>query len=123
MSLQPTELVFVAPTNQAIEADGYKDTVINAKEVAKEGFISIFVEKQKKSDSRYVTQLGGDLVRSYVEKPQQELRDVYKNVGFLLFENGVLLHELGQKFIEECKTQHANREIEKGRLRIAKCHI
>lgn len=118
LSLQPSELVFVAPTNQTIEANGYKDTIMKAKEVAKEGFISIFVERQEKSDSRYgyVTELDKERVISYVEKPQQELRDVYKNVGFLLFENGVLLHELAPEIVDECKEEYASREIEKGNV-------
>lgn len=116
LSLQPTELVFVAPTNQTIEADGYKDTIMRAKEIAKEGLISIFVEKQEKSDPRYsyVTELDGDLVKSYVEKPQQELKNVYKNIGFLLFENGVMIHELDHKFVDECKAEYSSRVIEKG---------
>lgn len=116
LSLQPSELVFIAPTNQTIEAEGYKDTVLRAKEIAKDGFISIFVEYQEISDSRfgYVTELEGDLVKSYVEKPQQKLQDVYKNVGFLLFENGVMLHELDQKLVDECKEEYTNRAIEKG---------
>lgn len=118
LSLQPSELVFVVPTNQTIEADGYKDTIITAKEVAKEGFISIFVEKQETTDSRfgYVTELDGDHVRSYVEKPWQKIRDVYKNVGFLLFENGVLLHEVDPGLVDECKVEYANRVIEKGNV-------
>lgn len=116
LSLQPSELVFVASTNQTIEADGYKDTVMKAKEIAKEGYIGIFVEKQDTSDSRYgyVTEIDGDAVKQYVEKPQKTLNNVYKNVGFLLFENGVLLHELDQKLVDECREEFENRSSEKG---------
>lgn len=116
LSIQPSELVFVAPTNQTIEADGYKDTVMAAKEKAKEGFISIFVEKEEYSSPLYgyVTELDGEVVKKYVEKPQKQQKNVYKNVGFLLFENGVLLHEIDQVFIDECKREQANARIDKG---------
>lgn len=125
LSLQPSELVFIVPTNHIIKIEGYKDTVLEAKEIAKGGYISIFVEKQKKSDSRfgYVTELDGELVKNYVEKPQCELKDVYKNVGFLLSENDVLLHELDQKFVDECKIEYANGTTEKGNVVYEGCSV
>lgn len=118
MSLQPSELIFVVPTNHTIEVDGYKDAIMMAKDLAKKGQISIFVEEQEKSDLRYgyVTELDGNIVKGYIEKPQQELQNVYKNIGFLLFENGVMIHELPQSYVDECKAEYTNRIIEKGNV-------
>lgn len=108
LSLQPSELVLVTPTNQTVDSEGYKESILKGKKIAKEGYISIFVDKETASDNRYgyVTELEGDVVKSYVEKPQEELHDVYKNVGFLLFENAVYLHELDTELVEECKEKY-----------------
>lgn len=108
LSLQPSELVLVTPTNQTVDSEGYKESILKGKKIAKEGYISIFVDKETVSDNRYgyVTELEGDVVKSYVEKPQEELHNVYKNVGFLLFENAVYLHELASELVEECKEKY-----------------
>lgn len=107
LSLQPSELVLVTPTNQTVDSEGYKESILQGKRIAKDGYISIFVDREEVSDNRYgyVTELEGDVVKNYVEKPQEELRDVYKNVGFLLFENAVYLHELDEKLVDECKAK------------------
>lgn len=108
LSLQPSELVLVTPTNQTVDSEGYKESILEGKRIAKEGYISIFVDKEAVSDNRYgyVTELEGDVVKAYVEKPEEELHDVYKNVGFLLFENAVYLHELDFELVEECRKKY-----------------
>lgn len=108
LSLQPSELVLVVPTNQTVDSEGYKESILEGKRIAKDGYISIFVDREEVSDNRYgyVTELEGDVVKSYVEKPQEELHDVYKNVGFLLFENAVYLHELDSELVEECQKKY-----------------
>lgn len=105
LSLQPSELIFVTPTNQIINSEGYKESILEGKRIAKAGYISIFVDKEKESDFRYgyVTELDGNLVKSYKEKPKEKLYDVYKNVGFLLFENDVFMNELDVSLVDECK--------------------
>lgn len=109
LSLQPSELVLVTPTNQTVDSEGYKESILEGKRIAKEGYISIFVDREDVSDNRYgyVTELDGEVVKAYVEKPQEELHDAYKNVGFLLFENAVYLHELDTELVNQCKEKYA----------------
>lgn len=108
LSLQPSELVLVTPTNQTVDSEGYKESILEGKRKAKEGYISIFVGKEDVSDNRYgyVTELEGDIVKAYVEKPQEELHDVYKNIGFLLFENAVYLQEIDSELVNQCKKKY-----------------
>lgn len=108
LSLQPSELVLVTPTNQTVDSNGYKEAILEGKKNAKEGYISIFVDKEEVSDNRYgyVTELDGDVVKAYKEKPQVELQDVYKNIGFLVFENAVFLQELDSELVDQCRRKY-----------------
>lgn len=112
LSIQPSELVFVVPANKVIDAVGYKESVLKAKKAAKTGAIVIFVKEEAASDPRYgyVTALNGDNVESYVEKPQNEIRDVFRNFGTLLFENGAYLQQLNPIYVDECKKAYTHRE-------------
>ena len=64
LSLQPSELVLVVPTNQTVDSEGYKESILEGKRIAKDGYISIFVDREEVSDNRYgyVTELEGDVV-------------------------------------------------------------
>lgn len=101
--LQPSEFVFVVSSDHLIntgECNGltYKDSILKAKEYAREGSIVLFGSNAEKIDSRfgYFTEDG----KSFIEKPDRmqinklQGEEVYQNLGMLLFQNGILLNEM-----------------------------
>ena len=117
LSLEPTEYVLVTNTNMLISAPEYKDAIIAAKQNAYEGYISILVSREEKSDSMYgyVLEKDGELVKKYVEKPEKEIEGtIYKNLGFLIFQNGVLMNTLDLKLLNECLQAYKSREVKNG---------
>lgn len=117
LSLEPTEYVLVTNTNLLISAPEYKDAILDAKQNANEGFISILVSKEEKTDSRYgyVLKKDIDLVKEYKEKPEEEITgEVYQNLGFLIFQNGVFLNNLSKKQLLECMSAYKTRKLKNG---------
>ncbi len=117
LSLEPTEYVLVTNTNMLISAPEYKDTIIVAKQNAYEGYISILVSKAEKSENRYgyVVEKDGDVVTSFIEKPEEIIEgEIYQNLGFLIFQNGVLMNTLDFKLLNECLQAYKNREVKNG---------
>ena len=101
--LQPSEFVFVVSSDHLIDTGEcygltYKESILKAKEYAREGSIVLLGSKAEQIDSRfgYFTQ-GGKL---FIEKPDKEQakelqgEEVYQNLGMLLFQNGAFLNEL-----------------------------
>ena len=117
LSLEPTEYVLVTNTNLLISAPEYKGAIIAAKQNAYEGFISILVSKEEKTDSQYgyVVKKDEDVVKKYIEKPEKENKGgVYKNLGFLVFQNGVLMNTLDEGLLNECVEAYKTREVKNG---------
>lgn len=117
LSLEPTEYVLVTNASMLISASEYKDAIIAAKQNAYEGYISILVSKEEKTDSRYgyVVKKDGDVVQKYIEKPKEEIEgEVYKNLGFLVFQNGVLMNTLDFGLLNECLKAYKTREVKNG---------
>lgn len=117
LSLEPTEYVLVTNASMLISASEYKDAIIAAKQNAYEGYISILVSKEEKTDSRYgyVVKKDGDVVQKYIEKPKEEIKgEVYKNLGFLVFQNGVLMNTLDFGLLNECLQAYKTRELKNG---------
>ena len=101
--LQPSEFVFVVSSDHLIdtgECNGltYKDSILKAKEYAREGSIVLFGSKAEEIDERfgYFTEDG----KNFIEKPDRiqikklQSEEVNQNLGMLLFQNGTLLNEL-----------------------------
>ena len=101
--LQPSEFIFVVSSNHLIdtgECNGlsYKDSILKAKEYAREDYIVLFGTKAEKFNSQfgYFTEAG----KTFIEKPDRiQIRELqgkvaYQNLGMLLFRNGTLLNEL-----------------------------
>lgn len=115
MSLQPSEYVFVVSSDHLIDTGDcngltYKDSILKAKEYAREGCIVLFGTTAERIESRfgYFT-VGGE---TFIEKPDRkhikELQGqkVFQNLGMLLFQNGTLLNELRDlhpDIYEQCK--------------------
>ena len=101
--LQPSEYIFVVSSDHLIDTGKcngltYKDSILKAKEHAREGRIVLFGSKAEKIDDRfgYFTEDG----KIFIEKPNRiqikrlQSEDVYQNLGMLLFQNGTFLNEL-----------------------------
>lgn len=120
LSLEPTEYVLVTNASMLISSPEYKDAIIAAKQNAYEGFISILVSKEDKTDNRYGYVIKknedlGNLVEKYIEKPEEEIKgEVYKNLGFLIFQNGVLMNTLNFRLLNECLQAYKTREVKNG---------
>ena len=119
--LQPSEYVFVVSSNHLIDTgdcDGYnyKDSILKAKELAKEGDIVLFGKKTAEISGRfgYFTEDG----QIFVEKPDRKRikvlqgKTVCQNLGMLLFQNGVFLNELKSfcpDLYTQCKNAHGQK--------------
>ena len=55
MFANPSELVLVVNSDNLIEGDGYKDSIIEAKEYAKEGYLAVLGIKPESQSSTYGT--------------------------------------------------------------------
>lgn len=115
MSLQPSEYVFVVSSDHLIDTGDcngltYKDSILKAKEYAREGGIVLFGTTAERIESRfgYFTS-GGE---TFIEKPDRKQikelqgQKVFQNLGMLLFQNGTLLNELRDlhpDIYEQCK--------------------
>lgn len=132
LGLQPSELVFVVAADHIIDSQmnsvgdelGYKDSILCAKELAKQGSLVLFGKKEKDIDGRYgyITGLRGDGgFDSFIEKPDKSFlnrkhKNIYRNLGMLLFENGAFQNEMGRKcpdILRECKEAYEERISEK----------
>lgn len=117
LSLEPTEYVLVANTNMLISAPEYKDAIMAAKQNAYEGYISILVSKAERTENRYgyVVEKDGDVVKRFIEKPEDTIEgELYQNLGFLIFQNGVMMNTLDFKLLNECLQAYKSREVENG---------
>ncbi|HAE45047.1 MAG TPA: mannose-1-phosphate guanylyltransferase [Lachnospiraceae bacterium] len=134
MDLVPSEYVFVVVSDHVIytrpetgngEMD-YKDCVMQAKEYAREGNISLFTLRETIMNPRfgYIFGLKDDgSMDKFVEKPDQNainnidlrLEAVYRNLGMLLFEADVFLNEFKKAEPEEyakCERVFAGRQVD-----------
>lgn len=115
LSLQPSEFVFVVSSDHLIdtgECNGltYKESILRAKEYAREGSIVLFGAKATEINNRfgYFTEAG----KTFIEKPdRKQIKELqgqalFQNLGMLLFQNGTLLNELRAlhpDIYEQCK--------------------
>ena len=104
LSLQPSEYVFVVAADHLIDvADcnglSYKTSILKAKEYATEGRIVLFGKRAEEIVDRF----GYITADQFYEKPGRRIikelslrTDVFQNLGMMLFQNGVFLHELNR---------------------------
>ena len=103
-SLQPSEYVFVVAADHLIDTGeckglSYKESILKAKEAAKKGRIVLFGVKAREINARFGYFTGdGNL---FIEKPDRKSakileseKDVYQNLGMMLFQNGTFLNEI-----------------------------
>ncbi|MBS7303319.1 MAG: cupin domain-containing protein [Lachnospiraceae bacterium] len=97
-----SELLFVVASDHLIEGESYKDDILRARELAKQGYLVTFGMDIKKPDTRYgYIRFNGDNVIDFTEKPDEETAKMYQksgnyyiNSGMFLFRNGDFLREL-----------------------------
>lgn len=135
LGLQPSEYVFVVAADHLIDTQAetfeeglsYKDAILRAKAYARDNAIVLFGLKETDPDSRfgYIHKIyeDGSLERFY-EKPDSWLigslfpsREIYRNLGMMIFQNGTLLKEmrwLAPTLYQQCRSAYAKRCIVAG---------
>ncbi|MBB5263463.1 mannose-1-phosphate guanylyltransferase/mannose-6-phosphate isomerase [Catenibacillus scindens] len=127
MGLNPSELVFVLSADQIIEGENYKDTVIRAQNMAREGALVTFGMQPDSPNNGYgYIQYDGEKVLAFKEKPDVETASRYIrsgdylwNSGNFLFRSGDFLHELklhAPQIYSSC--ENAEKKINYGRQMI-----
>lgn len=123
LGLQPSEYVFVVAADHVIDTGecsglSYKDAILRAKELARQGNIVLFGTETREINSRfgYFT----DRAEQFIEKPERkqikfllEQGRVNQNLGMLLFQNGVLLRELESlrpEIYKQCVAAYSERK-------------
>ncbi len=122
LDLQPSEYIFVVATDHLINTANskglsYKDSILKAKDHAREGHIVLFGQKADKVIERF----GYSTRERFYEKPDwrviKELNkrdDLYLNLGVILFQNGVMINELRRikpEIFQQCRQVYSQREI------------
>jgi len=101
LGLPLSELLFVVAADHLIEGESYKDDILRAKELAKQGYLVTFGMNIDKPDTRYgYIHYDKDDVLGFTEKPDEntarrykESGEYYLNSGMFLFKNGDFLKE------------------------------
>lgn len=99
-----SELLFVVTSDHLIEGESYKNDILKAKELAKQGYLVTFGMDIRTPDTRYgYIQYKDDDVLCFTEKPDEETAKQYYesdnhlvNSGMFLFRNGDFLKEFRQ---------------------------
>ena len=103
MSFNPSELVFVVSSDQIIEGENYKDTIIHAQELARQGYIVTFGMEPAgpRTDYGYIRH-DGEKVLAFKEKPCLDEAEKYIEDGSYLWNSGNFVFRVGD-FLEEFK--------------------
>lgn len=131
LGIQPSEIIFVVAADHLIDSNaetiegrsGYKDAILQAKEYAKNGFIALFGMQEKIMMSRFGYIIGiseSGEIGQFIEKPDRSWimrmrgdKNIYRNQGMLLFQNGIFLHELAllePQIFEQCEAAYDRRK-------------
>lgn len=134
LGLRPSEFVFVVAADQIIDSSaetvgenkGYKDAILQAKDYARDGAITLFCKKETDFNKRfgYVTGVQKDgQVSGFIEKPDEEFAlnndfsdELYRNLGMILFQNGVFQKELARlepEIWDQCRKAYKYRRMQK----------
>ena len=103
MCFSPSELVFVVSSDQIIEGENYKDTIIQAQALARDGAIVTFGMQPEgpRTDYGYI-HYDGEQVLSFKEKPGFDEAEKYVKAGDYLWNSGNFLFRAGD-FLQELK--------------------
>ncbi len=102
MQIPLSELLFVVASDHLIEGKSYKDDILRARELAKQGYLVTFGMDILKPDTQfgYIHYENEDVI-DFTEKPDEQTAQMYFqsgkyyiNSGMFLFRNGDFLREL-----------------------------
>lgn len=138
LGFPPSEFIFVVAADHLIDTDfettegkkGYRDAVLQAKEYARDGAIVLFGMLEATdllSRFGYIIDMArSGEVGQFIEKPDKPLiakmrgrKDIYRNLGMLLFENAIFQHELASlepAILKQCKEAYAERQHHTGNV-------
>lgn len=122
MQLPLSELLFVVASDHLIEGESYKDDILRARELAKQGSLVTFGMDISKPDTRFgYIHFNQEEVLDFTEKPDEqtaqayfESEDHYINSGMFLFQNGNFLRELklaSPEVYSALESAHAQKRI------------
>lgn len=103
-----SELIFVVASDQLISGSKYKDNLMEAKSLAKQGYIAAFGMDITDPDTRFgYFGFDGDNITEFAEHPTalqamafKSAGNSYVNAGMFMFRNGELINTLMNKDIE-----------------------
>lgn len=132
LDLPPSEYIFVVAADHLIdtktETEGellsYRDAILKAKAYAQNSAIALFGLAEEKLDCRFGYMRFADesgVIDAFCEKPDNEeicqLKtegNVYRNLGMMIFQNGILRKELmthAPELVEQCQKAYSQRQI------------
>lgn len=125
MSLEPSELVLIVPSDVMIDASsGYADAIVSAKGMALEGKIVVFGKEEDKINSRY-GYIFGDPVK-FKEKPSDPgmvTEPFLRNLGMMVVRAGDYLNELRKidpDIYRACRKAFSRRIVNDGDLQFSR---
>lgn len=90
MFANPSELVLVVNSDNLIEGDGYKDSIIEAKEYAKEGYLAVLGIKPESQSSTY----------GYILRDKENVKKFIARIDFDEDETeGLLGYDYGEGYL------------------------
>jgi len=103
LQLPLSELLFVVTADHFIGAEGYKENIVRAKELANQGALVTFGVDINKPDTRfgYIRYKNEDVV-AFCEKPDAETANAYVESGEYYYNSGMFMFRVGD-FINEVK--------------------
>ncbi|MCR4647542.1 MAG: NTP transferase domain-containing protein [Lachnospiraceae bacterium] len=108
LRLEKSETVLVLPADQVVDGAVYKDDIMRAKELAKEGHIVTFGMKINSPEERYgYIKADGEDVIAFVEKPDRKTAVKYMNSGEYLVNSGMMVFRVGD-YLDELKKYDPN---------------
>lgn len=103
MCCAPSEMVLVTASDQIINGSGYKDAMMHARELARQGYLVTFGRNITYPETRFgYIHYNGEDVLEFTEKPNLELAKQFMENGEYLWNSGMFLFCVGD-FLNELK--------------------
>lgn len=97
MQLPQSETALVVPTDQLIDGEEYRDAILRAKELSREGYLVTLGMDIEEPEERfgYIRHQGEDVLR-FTEKPDRQEAFSYMQSGEYLVNSGTFVFEVGR---------------------------
>ena len=98
-----SEIMFVVASDHLISGESYRDDILQAKELAKQGYLVTFGMNFEKPDTRFgYIRYKGDDVLSFTEKPDEKQALAYLNSNEYYLNSGMFMFRIGD-FLSDLK--------------------